>query len=277
MRNFLFFLLITFLGLFSCSQAPSNFEGGSLSKEASYADESDVEANEHAIEPLSSNSIPRKLIKNARIEFEAENGETSRTNIEKYCKDFGGYFVSENHQTLPDRLMYYHEIRLPANHFDAFLKSMEGAGKNLQISVDAKDVTEEYIDVEARLKTKKELEQKYIALLKQAKNVSDVLAIEQQAGIVRAEIESMQGRMNYLKDQVAFSTISINYYQTIGTDFGFASKFVASMKKGWDNLLLFLIGLTTIWPFLLFIGIGTWFYLRRRKNRRLQLSPEKTS
>jgi hypothetical protein len=80
-----------------------------------------------------------------------------------------------------------------------------------------------------------------------------------------------------LKDQVAFSTININYYQTIGTDFGFASKFVASLKKGWDNLLLFMIGLTTIWPFLLLIGIGTWFYLRRRKNRRIQLSPEKTT
>jgi hypothetical protein len=153
---------------------------------------------------------------------------------------------------------------------------MEGAGNNLQISIDAKDVTEEYIDVEARLKTKKELEQKYLALLKQAKSVSDILSIEHQAGIIRAEIESMQGRINYLRDQVAFSTIRINYYQTIGTDFGFTSKFVASMKKGWDNLLLFLIGLTTIWPFLLFIGASTWFYLRRRKNRRLKLSPEKT-
>ena len=95
-----------------------------------------------------------------------------------------------------------------------------------------------------------------------------MLSIESQIGNVRAEIESMEGRLNYLKNQVAFSTIKITYYELTGVDFGFASKFVHSLKNGWDNLLTFLIAMVNVWPFLMLMGIGAVLYTRYKKRVR---------
>jgi hypothetical protein len=73
--------------------------------------------------------------------------------------------------------------------------------------------------------------------------------------------------MNYLRSQVALSTLHITYYENIGANFGFASKFVDSLRSGWDNLLAFLIGLVSIWPFIVMLIVMIWFYLRRLKSK----------
>ena len=112
------------------------------------------------------------------------------------------------------------------------------------------------------------MEARYRELLKFAKKVDEMLSIENQIGNVRAEIESMEGRLNYLKNQVAFSTIKITYYEVTGVDFGFASKFVHSLKNGWDNLLTFLIAMVNVWPFLMLMGVGTFLYLRYKRKVR---------
>jgi len=129
-------------------------------------------------------------------------------------------------------------------------------------------VTEQFIDVEARLKTKKELEIRYKEILKQAKTVQDIVSIESQIASVRSEIESMEGRLNYLKNQVAFSTLNVTYYETIGTDFGFASKFIESLKGGWDNLLAFIIFMINLWPFVLGLSIVVVWIWRKRMKRK---------
>jgi hypothetical protein len=130
------------------------------------------------------------------------------------------------------------------------------------------DVTEEFIDVEARLKAKKDLEARYLELLKLAKRVEEMLSIESQLSNVRAEIESMQGRLNFLRNQVDYSTIKISYYELTGVDFGFASKFVHSLRNGWDNLLSFLIAVVNVWPFVLLLAGGIFLFARYRKKVR---------
>ena len=159
---------------------------------------------------------------------------------------------------------------MPADQFDNLIKRIEAlADKVENKGINTQDVTEEFIDVEARLKTKRELEARYSEILKQAKTVADILAIESQIANVRSEIESMTGRLNYLKNQVSFSTLNLSYYQIIGSDFGFATKFVESLKGGWDNLLTFLIFLINLWPFVIGIAIGVIWWLRRRKAKRV--------
>jgi LPXTG-motif cell wall-anchored protein len=110
--------------------------------------------------------------------------------------------------------------------------------------------------------------------LKQAKTVEEILSIESQLSNVRTEIESAEGKLNYLKSQISMSTLTITYYEVIGTDFGFGSKFANSLREGWDNLLLFLIGLTSIWPFVLVIGGGAFWFWRKRKNKKLTVGSE---
>ncbi len=215
-------------------------------------------------------SIERKLIRNGQLEFKTNDVKKAKLEIEKVSKELSGYISNENENNYGDRLQYNQTIRVPADQFDNLIKRIETlADKVENKSINTQDVTEEFIDVEARLKTKKELEVRYSEILKQAKTVADILAIESQIANVRSEIESMTGRLNYLKNQVSFSTLNLSYYEAIGTDFGFASKFVDSLKGGWDNLLAFLIFLVNLWPFVIGIVAVIIWWLRRRKAKRI--------
>ena len=76
--------------------------------------------------------------------------------------------------------------------------------------IDSQDVTEEYIDITARLKTKKELEARYLELLKKANKVEEIVSIEKEIGNLRSDIESIEGRLRYINNAVAYSTLD-NY------------------------------------------------------------------
>jgi hypothetical protein len=216
--------------------------------------------------PNEQTSVERKLIRTGSLAMTVGHIEKARTEIAAICKDYDAYISSEVQTEYDDRREYEQVIRIPATSFDDVLRKIEGVGddvksKNIQTS----DVTEEFIDKEARIKTKKELENRYLEILKQARDVSDILSIEAQLNNVRAEIESLEGRLNYLKNQVAFSTLSLRFYQPVGADFGFGSKTVAALGNGWDMLLVFVIGILHIWPFVLIIFVIT--FLISQKNR----------
>ncbi|MFZ1806765.1 MAG: DUF4349 domain-containing protein, partial [Cyclobacteriaceae bacterium] len=160
-------------------------------------------------------------------------------------------------------------IRVPAEKFDALVQGLEKLAIKVESKdINTRDVTEEFIDIETRLKTKKELESRYLEILKQARNVEEVLSVERELGNVRSEIESMVGRLSYLKNKVSFSTLNVNYYQLVDSDFGFGSKFITSLSNGWENLLFFVIGILNLWPFILLAGAGTWLFTRWRKRNR---------
>jgi len=210
-------------------------------------------------------NIDRKIIRNGQLEFETKKVKSTKAEIEKICKELNANISSESENNFGNRLQYNQMIRVPADQFDALLARIEP----LAIKIDNKnitseDVTEQFIDVQARLKTKKELETRYREILKQAKTVQDIVSIESQIANVRSEIESMEGRLNYLKNQVTFSTLNVTYYETIGTDFRFASKFIESIKGGWDNLLNLIIFLINLWPFVLGLLLLVFWLLRKR-------------
>jgi hypothetical protein len=211
----------------------------------------------------------RKLIRNGDLEFKTDEVKKTKAEIEKICKEFSAYISSESENNYGDRLQYNQQIRVPANEFDALIKRIEPlAIKIKNKNIHTQDVTEEFIDVEARLKTKKELETRYREILKQAKTVQDIVSIEGQIGQVRSEIESMEGRLKYLRNQVAYSTLNVTYYETIGTDFGFAAKLVESLTEGWGNLLSFVIFLFQLWPFVMGLSVAVaWWWKRRAKNK----------
>ncbi|MFM9840774.1 MAG: DUF4349 domain-containing protein [Cyclobacteriaceae bacterium] len=213
--------------------------------------------------------IDRKLIKNGTLVFKVSDVSEAKKQIDKLVKESNGYPSTETQTNYDERLQYNLTVRVPANSFDEFINNvLKLATKVESKNITTEDVTEQFIDTEARLKTKKELEIRFREILKHAKTVEEILSIESQLSNVRTEIESAEGKLNYLKSQIAMSTLTITYYELIATDFGFASKFVHSLREGWDNLLAFLIGLVSIWPFVLAIGGGVFWFWRRRLKRR---------
>jgi hypothetical protein len=213
----------------------------------------------------------RKLIKNGDLSFETSDVKKTKASVETICKELNAYISNESQNNYGERLQYNQMIRVPADQFDLLLQKLEGEAVKIESkNIHTQDVTEEFIDVEARLKTKKELETRYREILKQAKTVQDIVTIEGQIAAVRSEIESMEGRLTYLKNQVAFSTLNVSYYEIIGTDFGFANKFVRGLGQGWDNLLSFLIVLTNLWPFFILVVAIAWGVARWQKRKRDQ-------
>src|SRR5690606_38732329 len=106
-----------------------------------------------------------------------------------------------------------------------------------------------------------------------AKTVKEILEIERELGNLRADIESFEGRLKYLKDQVSFSTLGISFYELVAVekDNKFGQKFIDGFASGWENLIWFFLGLTNIWPFILLIVVLIWFIRKRiitRRNRK---------
>jgi len=258
-------LVILILGIAGCGNQSKN-EEYMLSEKSAVTTSFDAE--ETSPSQISAVTAERKLIRNGDLSFETSDVTKAKASIETICKELNAYISNESQNNFEERLQHNQVIRVPAEKFDVLLQKLEALAVKVESkNINTQDVTEEFIDVETRLKTKKELENRYHEILKQAKTVSDIVSIESQIASVRSEIESMEGRLTYLKNQVSFSTLHVSYYQIIGTDFGFATKFVRALAQGWDNLLTFLIGLVNLWPFLLLI-IGISLVISRWRKRK---------
>jgi hypothetical protein len=130
------------------------------------------------------------------------------------------------------------------------------------------------MDVEARLKNKKQLEGKYQELLAKANNMEDILKIEKEISLIREDIESTEGRLRYLNNQVGYSTLIITYYEkkVTTTGFHFLDKIVDALSSGGIGLLWFIIGLVQLWPMWIIGGI-IWYIIykivKRQKNKKI--------
>jgi hypothetical protein len=222
--------------------------------------------------PAPDKSVPtpteRKLIKEGDIRFRTKDVKETKALIVKAVQELGAYISKDNANDYPDRIEHSMVIRVAADKFDLLLDKISKSTEELETkNIDILDVTEEYIDVESRVKTKKELEIRYRELLKKATKVDEILNIEREIGTLRADIESIEGRLNFLKDQVSFSTLKVTYYQKNKTSFGFSSKFGQGIKNGWNNLMVFIIGLVSLWPFMV-LGAAVFYFVIRYEKRR---------
>jgi len=235
-------ILFTFLTLMSCGDKRSKLMVENASPVTEYEAQpmnAMRKVSQDASVPLAT-TIDRKLIKDGSLGFRTSNLNKTKGQVMELCKTLNASISNETLNNFEDRISYSQTIRVPADQFEVLIEGLEKIADKVESkSIQSRDVTEEFIDVETRLKTKTAIEVRYRELLKQAHTVEDILAIERELGNVRQEIESTEGRLKYLNDQVSLSTLQLSYYETIGTDFGFASRFVESLKSGWDNLLAF--------------------------------------
>ncbi|MCX2741010.1 DUF4349 domain-containing protein [Pontibacter anaerobius] len=212
----------------------------------------------------------RKLIKEGTIEFETDDLNSTRQTIIKAVEKYKGYISSDQEFNSPERESNTIIARVPADSFDSFLKdATKGVERFNSKEIKVIDVTTEFLDVQARLKTKKELENRFLDLLKQAKSVTEMLEIEKQLGELRSDIESMEGRLKYLQNQVSYSTLTITFYKSIPYQTEFNHNYKNGFRNGWNNLIWFFVALINVWPFIL-IGVALLVALRVYRRKRLK-------
>ncbi len=210
----------------------------------------------------------RKLIKTGNITFETKDIDVTRRIIIDLVNQNNGYVASDNQYKSDDRVSVTISIRIPADKFDSILDEIAKGvekfdSKNIRIS----DVTEQFLDIEARLKTKKTLELKYLEILKRARTVREILDVERELGKLRSDIESTERRLKYLQNQVSFSTLNITFYKQNSTsEASFIGKVSKAFKTGFENIKDFFLYMINIWPFIIILFL-VFFYLRKRRLR----------
>ncbi|MGG8496570.1 DUF4349 domain-containing protein [Tenacibaculum sp. TC6] len=255
------------LVLIGCKERASLGYGRSetISDEVTYQANSSV-LNEE--EDTDKSITERKLIKNGTLEFEVEDLSKAREKILKTVTDVKGYISSDEEATSSYRSSNYLTIRIPANNFDNFLNTiLNGVEKFDQKKITVNDVTEQYLDVETRLKNKRILEEKYREILKKAKSVKEILEVEKELSAIREEIEAAEGKLKYLQNQVSFSTVYITIYKELSSQDSFMSNIGNGFKNGVENLKMAAVFLVNIWPFLiLLILLLYWFKKKKQKK-----------
>ena len=224
------------------------------------------------------NNIEKKIIKDARIGVEVADYKTFRISIDSLTGVFGGYISNENLYNNNESINCDLSLRIPEKNFEKFLTILEkGSEKILYKNISARDVTEEFIDIEARLTNKKDVEKRYSQLLSRAQTVKDILEIEDKVRRIREEIESTEGRLNYLKSQVSFSTIDLSIIQKLEFKFestkekNFFQLLIKSLDNGWKAFLKFVLFIFKLWPFIFILAIV--FYVYKKYRRRIKNKP----
>lgn len=227
--------------------------------------------------------IERKVIYTSQLSLQVEDLDRFHERLEERLQALGGYLAQASISGQErGRRQGSFSLRVPAAQFEPLLTEIKNLGTVERENRSANDVTQEYIDLDARLANLKRQEERLAEILKQARNVNEVLQVEKELGRTRGEIESLSGRLKYLKNQIDFSTVNIN-----ATETGPAPTQIAA--SGWShmggklagaltqNLTRLLNGLAAALvlffaalPYLLLAGLvlgAGWYWLRRWLRR----------
>lgn len=231
-------------------------------------------------DPEIPSSIDQKIIKHGHLRFETSNLEETyaqvRAAVAKYKATIQNDSEGKDYNSLYKNLT----IRVPNQDFDNFIADLsKGVSYFDTKEISSQDVTEEYIDIDARLNAKKILETRYFELLRKASKVSEMIEIEKQLSEIREEIESKEGQLRYMKNRIAMSTVNIEFYKTIAQESGvtvsYGSKIWNALKSGFNGISGFFIGLLESWPFI--VILVAVFYLIRKRFKKKRINNENLS
>ncbi|NQS91476.1 MAG: DUF4349 domain-containing protein [Chloroflexi bacterium] len=227
MRNKLIILSLVVILLTACGTSPKFASDLMLERSApmaegiaeSYYDDSDypVESANYSEEGLKTQQTQsRMVIKNATLSIVVEEPGVSIDTISKMAADMGGFVVSSNLYRIqvegglevPQASI---TIRVPSDKLDLALAEIKsGAGQILSENISGQDVTQEYTDLESRLKNLERAETQLDEIMKQAYQTEDVLSVYNRLVEVQEQIELNKGQMKYFEQSAALSAISIN-------------------------------------------------------------------
>jgi hypothetical protein len=143
------------------------------------------------------------LIYTATVTLAVFETKTALDAIEELARKSGGYLVSRADQSVT--------VRVPTNAFQGTLGGVSKLGDELHRQVNVRDVTEQFADLEIRLKNAEAVRQRLEGLLAKAQKIEDALAVERELERITQTIEQMKGRLRLLAELVAFSTITVNF------------------------------------------------------------------
>ncbi|WP_312472749.1 DUF4349 domain-containing protein [Neobacillus sp.] len=259
-------------------------KSGSSEKSSISADKKDMANKTTGFEKLEVTN--KMVIYQADLQLRVKKFNQTVQNLEEKALKFGGYIAESNvtkegKEQVSGRIT----IRIPQKHFQEFLHDAEGqAAEVLQRNITGQDVTEEYVDLDSRLKSKRVVEERLLSFMKGAAKTEDLLKISADLAAVQEEIETIEGKMKFLENQTALSTVTITLYENkvvvpnidkdkLNTWEKTKKQFMKStnlLLSGLSGLVVFLIGNLPILLILVIISILSFLFYKKRKAQNRQ-------
>jgi hypothetical protein len=273
----LYFWILFIPFLTACGQSDSSYK--TESADAEYMEESATMATlvnqQDGIEGWGSEPIVQGLhvIKTGNIQVQVQELEKAKEEVLQKVKANKGFTSAADYHDYSSSKQQNITIRVASSNFENLMKDLGSIGYIESQSQSSQDVSEEFVDIEARLKSKREVENRYSEILKSAKTISEILEIEDKLRVIREEIEAREGRLRYLKDQVSLSTINLTLTQKLENyskppERSFFTRLFENMGEGWDDFLIFVVGVMRLWVFWIVLAGIIFGIVRWRKARK---------
>jgi hypothetical protein len=234
-----------------------------------------------------------KVIRDGRVEIRVEVGTFGQitSQLRSIAADLGGYITAgETYLQQIDDVNYtvgWLTMRIPEDRFDDALNRVDGLGERLSLNVSSQDVTEEYVDLEGRLRYWRTQEEFYQRLMNEATEIEDLVTIQTRMQDVLLNIEQIEGRLRYLDSRTSFSTLTVGLTEVPGTtpidepdDPGILE---SAIDQAGEVLLAtiggLIVGAAFVFPIalLVLVGFGLWRAVtaaRRPKEGRPDVSAQ---
>tara|TARA_R100000935_G_C2842059_1_gene171981 strand:- start:25858 stop:26703 length:846 start_codon:yes stop_codon:yes gene_type:complete len=219
--------------------------------------------------------VQLKIIKSASARYKVTNVKMATEQVKAMAQRYNGYISDLRFENNLYEKQNRFTIKVPNTNFDALLDSIASVAIFTEYeTITTQDITEEYLDLENRLATKKEVKSRYEEILrKNAKTVEDILATEEKLRVLQEEIEAAQGRLNYLSNKVSYSTVQVDLFERVeykeepeSYTKSFFDKVGNGFSFGWNLIETLVVGLIHIWPLLIIIALVVFFVRRKMKK-----------
>lgn len=221
----------------------------------------------------------RRVIRTAQVEVEVDKVEDAAERLLQIAEEAGGFIADSSYAETNGVPHASFVLRVPVPRFAGVVASLDGVGRVARRSIHGQDVTEEFVDLEARVRNLERHEQRLLTFMDRTTKVSELLAIEQELTRVRGEVESLTGRARYLSNQSDLATLSVAVRQktkkTSGAlwDFGatlqrMQAAFVATVRQLLAGVETIAVAASALIPVLAFAAVG-WVLFRRWRMARI--------
>jgi hypothetical protein len=156
-------------------------------------------------------NVDQKIIKTGFLSLEVSDVEETEANITALATGKGGFVQDSDMSEREDGTHFGNvTVRVPSAEFESTMNEIKTYAVVVETqSAQGQDITEQYTDLEAQLRNAQAQETEYLKILKQAQRIEDILQVQSYLSGVRSQIESLQGRIQYLENKTSYSTISV--------------------------------------------------------------------
>lgn len=264
------------------AEAPSAGHGG----ESQVVDTSGAVASDRAgsgFQPSDSAAgLNKKLIYRANVVVEVNDYGKAQSEVRNLVTLSGGYILEFSESQSQDERGGTFVLKVPASGFSSFLDQLEKLKSvSQQRSIQGQDVSEEYVDLESRLKVKQAMEERYLKFINEATKTSQLVEFANELERIQTEIEQIKGRMRYIDKNVSFSTIEIRLYQPEESIIKISKDDTPLVKRAEEALTGSLKVLSKLFQWIVVVLSGAlpliviaavigipWWLLRRRDSKR---------